>query len=316
MIRDTTAKPSSRNAGEGGAHRAAMGEGEGSSDGITLTPSPGCARSHPLPASGARGLTMFTKILIANRGEIACRVIRTCATHGHQDRRGVFRGRCRGAPCADGGRGGGDRPAAGRRELFADRGQDRRRVQGATKAQRRCTRATASFSERPAFAERAGQAEGIAFIGPTPEAIAAMGDKIESKKLAAAAGVTTVPGYLGVIADTGEAARIAHQIGYPVMIKASAGGGGKGMRIAHDDTELREGFSSAQHEAKASFGDDRVFLEKYIEEPRHIENSGAGRRARPCRASRRARMLDPAAPPEGHRGVSTSRVPRSRDARG
>src|SRR5207248_268375 len=109
------------------------------------------------------------------------------------------------------------------------------------------------------------------FIGPTPEAIAAMGDKIESKKLAAAAGVTTVPGHLGIIADAGEAARVAREIGYPVMIKASAGGGGKGMRIAHNDAELRDGFSGAQHEAKSSFGDDRVFLEKYIEEPRHIE---------------------------------------------
>src|SRR5581483_8507559 len=100
---------------------------------------------------------------------------------------------------------------------------------------------------------------------------AAMGDKIESKKLAAAAGVTTVPGHLGIIADAAEAAEIAHGIGYPVMVKASAGGGGKGMRIAHNDAELREGFSSAQHEAKASFGDDRIFIEKYIEEPRHIE---------------------------------------------
>src|SRR4029077_16155855 len=90
-------------------------------------------------------------------------------------------------------------------------------------------------------------------------------------KLAAAAGVSTVPGYLGIIPDADAAMRVAHDIGYPVMVKAPAGGGGKGMRIAHDDTELREGFSSAQHEAKASFGDDRIFLEKYIEEPRHIE---------------------------------------------
>ena len=126
------------------------------------------------------------------------------------------------------------------------------------------------LSERPGFATALADS-GIEFIGPSPAAIAAMGDKIESKKLAHAAGVTTVPGHLGIIADADEAARIAHQIGYPVMIKASAGGGGKGMRIAHNDAELREGFSGAQREAKASFGDDRIFLEKYIEHPRHIE---------------------------------------------
>ncbi len=126
------------------------------------------------------------------------------------------------------------------------------------------------LSERPEFAT-ALAAAGIVFIGPTPEAIAAMGDKIASKKLAHEAGVVTVPGYLSTIPDAGKAVKIAREIGYPVMIKASAGGGGKGMRIAHDDAELREGFSGAQHEAKSSFGDERVFLEKYIEEPRHIE---------------------------------------------
>jgi len=126
------------------------------------------------------------------------------------------------------------------------------------------------LSERPAFADALGKI-GVTFIGPTPAAIAAMGDKIESKKLASQAGVSTVPGYLGIIEDLDVAASIAEGIGYPVMIKASAGGGGKGMRIARDSAELRDGFSSAQHEAKASFGDDRVFLEKYIEEPRHIE---------------------------------------------
>src|SRR5438094_233883 len=101
--------------------------------------------------------------------------------------------------------------------------------------------------------------------------IAAIGDKTESKRLAQAAGVSTVPGYLDVIPNAEHAIPIAREIGYPVMIKASAGGGGKGMRIARDDAELRDGFSGAQHEAKSSFGDDRVFLEKYIEEPRHIE---------------------------------------------
>ena len=112
---------------------------------------------------------------------------------------------------------------------------------------------------------------GIVFVGPNVKAIEAMGDKIESKKLAAKAKVSTVPGHLGVIKDAKEAAKIADEIGYPVMIKASAGGGGKGMRIAYSRKEVQEGFSSSQSEAKSSFGDDRVFVEKYVEEPRHIE---------------------------------------------
>jgi propionyl-CoA carboxylase alpha chain len=210
---------------------------------------------------------MFKKILIANRGEIACRVIRTArrmgiatvAVHSEADAEALH------VRMADEAVAIGPAPAA-ESYLRIDR------IVAACKA----TGAEAVhpgygfLSERPAFAE-ALAAEGIAFIGPTPEAIAAMGDKIESKKLAAASGVSTVPGHLGIIADADTAARIAEGIGYPVMIKASAGGGGKGMRIAHDDTELHEGFSGAQHEAKSSFGDDRVFLEKYIEEPRHIE---------------------------------------------
>ncbi len=126
------------------------------------------------------------------------------------------------------------------------------------------------LSEKAAFAS-ALEAAGIVFIGPAPTAIAAMGDKIESKKLATEAGVSTVPGHLGIIPDATQAARIAHEIGYPVMIKASAGGGGKGMRIARDDEELREGLRAARSEAKSSFADDRVFIEKYIEHPRHIE---------------------------------------------
>jgi propionyl-CoA carboxylase alpha chain len=210
---------------------------------------------------------MFSKILIANRGEIACRVMRTAkrmgiatvAVYSEADAEALHvRLADEAMPIGP--------PAAAESYLRIDK------IVAACKA----TGAEAVhpgygfLSERPAFAE-ALAAEGIAFIGPTPQAIAAMGDKIESKKLAAAAGVTTVPGFLGVIETTDEAARIAHEIGYPVMIKASAGGGGKGMRIAHDDVELREGFSGAQHEAKSSFGDDRVFLEKYIEEPRHIE---------------------------------------------
>src|SRR6202040_4240883 len=125
-------------------------------------------------------------------------------------------------------------------------------------------------SERAAFAEALAKA-GIVFIGPNPKAIAAMGDKIESKKAAAAAKVSTVPGHLGVIEDEKQAAKIADEIGYPVMIKASAGGGGKGMRIAHARNEVAEGFARARSEAKSSFGDDRVFIEKCITDPRHIE---------------------------------------------
>jgi len=126
------------------------------------------------------------------------------------------------------------------------------------------------LSEKAEFAAALEKA-GIAFIGPPPAAIAAMGDKIESKKLAKKAGVTTVPGHLGVIPDAETARKIAREVGYPVMIKASAGGGGKGMRIARTDAELMEGFRSAQNEARSSFADERVFIEKYVEEPRHIE---------------------------------------------
>ena len=126
------------------------------------------------------------------------------------------------------------------------------------------------LSEREAFPRALAKA-GIVFIGPNPGAIAAMGDKIESKKAAAKADVSTVPGYLGVITDAAHAVKIADAIGYPVMIKASAGGGGKGMRIAHSTSEVAEGFGLAKAEAKASFGDDRVFIEKFIVDPRHIE---------------------------------------------
>src|SRR6201999_348964 len=126
------------------------------------------------------------------------------------------------------------------------------------------------LSEREAF-PKALEAAGIVFIGPNPKAIAAMGDKIESKKAAAAAKVSTVPGHLGVIGDETEAMKIADEIGYPVMIKASAGGGGKGMRIAHSKSDVAEGFIRARSEAKSSFGDDRVFIEKFIENPRHVE---------------------------------------------
>jgi propionyl-CoA carboxylase alpha chain len=126
------------------------------------------------------------------------------------------------------------------------------------------------LSERTSFAEALKDA-GIAFIGPPPNAIAAMGDKIESKKLAQAAGVNVVPGYLGDIATTEDAVRIAGDIGYPVMMKASAGGGGKGMRLAWNEQDVREGFEATKREGLSSFGDDRVFIEKFIEHPRHIE---------------------------------------------
>jgi propionyl-CoA carboxylase alpha chain len=126
------------------------------------------------------------------------------------------------------------------------------------------------LSERESFA-RALEEAGIVFIGPPPDAIAAMGDKIQSKKLAKQAGVNVVPGHLGEIADTEEAVRIAGEIGYPVMMKASAGGGGKGMRLAHSEQDVREGFEATRREGLASFGDDRVFIEKFIESPRHIE---------------------------------------------
>src|SRR5690606_16734914 len=126
------------------------------------------------------------------------------------------------------------------------------------------------LSERADFVGALEKA-GLVFIGPPAGAIAAMGDKIESKKLAAKAGVSTVPGYIGEIADAAAATRIADEIGYPVMIKASAGGGGKGMRIARSEQEVAEGFRAARSEAKSSFGDERIFIEKYIEEPRHIE---------------------------------------------
>ena len=210
---------------------------------------------------------MFRKILIANRGEIACRVIRTAkrmgiatvAVYSEADAEALHVREADEAVAI------GPPPAA---ESYL---KIERIVAACQQTGAEAVHPGYGFlSERPAFAEALAKA-GIIFIGPTPQAIAAMGDKIESKKLAAAAGVSTVPGHLGVIENVDDAASIAEGIGYPVMIKASAGGGGKGMRIAHDRTELHEGFSSAQHEAKSSFGDDRVFLEKYIEEPRHIE---------------------------------------------
>ena len=185
----------------------------------------------------------------------------------HQDGRGLFRGRPRRAACGHGRRGGAIGPAPAS-QSYLDIGK----IIAAAKA----TGAEAIhpgygfLSENAGFARALAKA-GIVFVGPNVGAIEAMGDKIESKKLAAKAKVSTVPGHLGVIKYAKEAAKIADDIGYPVMIKASAGGGGKGMRIAHSRGEVEEGFASSQSEAKSSFGDDRVFMEKYIEEPRHIE---------------------------------------------
>jgi propionyl-CoA carboxylase alpha chain len=210
---------------------------------------------------------MFKKILIANRGEIACRVIKsarkmgikTVAVYSDADVDALH------VEMADEAVHIGP-PAASESYLMADKILQAAKDTGAEAIHP----GYGFLSERASFVE-AVQAAGIAFIGPDPKAINAMGDKITSKKLASEAGVSTVPGHMEIIADANEAAVISAKIGYPVMLKASAGGGGKGMRIAYNDDEAREGFSSAQHEAKSSFGDDRVFIEKFVEEPRHIE---------------------------------------------
>ena len=210
---------------------------------------------------------MFKKILIANRGEIACRVIKTArrmgiatvAVYSDADARAPF------VQMADEAVHIGASPAS-ESYLVADK------IIAACKA----TGAEAVhpgygfLSERTSFAEALAK-ENIAFIGPPVNAIAAMGDKIESKKLALAAGVNVVPGFVGEIDDTEHAVRIANEIGYPVMMKASAGGGGKGMRLAYDEKDVREGFEATKREGLNSFGDDRVFIEKFILNPRHIE---------------------------------------------
>jgi propionyl-CoA carboxylase alpha chain len=210
---------------------------------------------------------MFKRILIANRGEIACRIIKTArrmgiatvAVYSDADRDALH------VEMADEAVAIGPPPAA-ESYLQIDKIVEACRATGAEAVHP----GYGFLSEREAFPialERAG----IAFIGPNPKAIAAMGDKIESKKAAAKAKVSTVPGHLGVIEDERQAVRIAQEIGFPVMIKASAGGGGKGMRIAHSSDEVAEGFARARSEAKSSFGDDRVFIEKFIVDPRHVE---------------------------------------------
>jgi propionyl-CoA carboxylase alpha chain len=210
---------------------------------------------------------MFKKILIANRGEIACRVIKTArkmgiktvAVYSDADRDALH------VQMADEAVHIGPSPSA-QSYLLVDK-----IVQACKDTGAEAVHPGYGFlSEKREFQEALAQA-GVAFIGPDAHAIFAMGDKIESKKLAQAAGVSTVPGYMGVIKDPDEAVKISQEIGYPVMIKASAGGGGKGMRLARTDEEAREGFISATNEAKSSFADDRVFIEKFIEQPRHIE---------------------------------------------
>ena len=218
-------------------------------------------------ASDHKTSKLFDKILIANRGEIACRVIRTCrrlgiktvavyseadadALHVRMADEKVFIGP----------------PPSTQSYLLIDK-----IVEACKKTGAQAVHPGYGFlSEKQEFQKALAKAK-ITFIGPEAHAIHAMGDKIESKKLALKAGVSTVPGWLHAIPNAEEAVKIAQKVGYPVMIKASAGGGGKGMRIAYNDGEAREGFVSATNEAKASFADDRVFIEKYVEEPRHIE---------------------------------------------
>ena len=210
---------------------------------------------------------MFDKILIANRGEIACRVIKTAkkmgiktvAVYSEADKHALH------VAMAD------ERvligpPPANQSYIVIDKIMQAIKETGAQAVHP----GYGFLSENPKFAD-ALDAAGVAFIGPPKRAIEDMGDKITSKKIAKEAGVNTVPGYMGLIEDAEEAVKISGEIGYPVMIKASAGGGGKGMRIAWDDQEAREGFQSSKNEAANSFGDDRIFIEKCVTQPRHIE---------------------------------------------
>ena len=210
---------------------------------------------------------MFSKILIANRGEIACRVIKTAkamgiktvAVYSDADREALH------VEMADEAVHIGGSPAS-ESYLVADRIIQACKDTGAEGVHP----GYGFLSENAAFCEQLEKA-GITFIGPPPKAIEAMGDKITSKKIAAEAEVSTVPGYMGLIEDAEEAVKISNDVGYPVMIKASAGGGGKGMRIAWNDDEAREGFERSKSEAASSFGDDRIFIEKFVTDPRHIE---------------------------------------------
>ena len=210
---------------------------------------------------------MFDKILIANRGEIACRVIKTArkmgiktvAVYSDADRNALH------VEMADEAVHIGP-PPANQSYIVIDKIMDAIKQTGAQAVHP----GYGFLSENPKFAQ-ALEAAGVAFIGPPVGAIESMGDKITSKKIAQEANVSTVPGYMGLIEDAEEAVKISNEIGYPVMIKASAGGGGKGMRIAWNDDEAREGFQSSKNEAASSFGDDRIFIEKFVTQPRHIE---------------------------------------------
>ncbi|MGB0843986.1 MAG: acetyl-CoA carboxylase biotin carboxylase subunit, partial [Alphaproteobacteria bacterium] len=210
---------------------------------------------------------MFKKILIANRGEIACRIINTCrsmgiatvAVYSDADASSLA------VRMADEAVHIGASPSA-ESYLLMDR-----IIQAAKDTGAEAIHPGFGFLSENADFAIALEKAGLVFIGPPVGAIRSMGDKIESKHLAQKAGVSTVPGHMELIADADEAIKISGEIGYPVMIKASAGGGGKGMRVAFNDTEARDGFNSAKSEAMSSFGDDRIFIEKFVEQPRHIE---------------------------------------------
>ena len=210
---------------------------------------------------------MFDKILIANRGEIACRVIKTArkmgiktvAIYSDADKQALH------VKMADEAIHIGP-PPANQSYIVIDKVMEAVRQSGAQAVHP----GYGFLSENSKFAT-ALAAEGVAFVGPPVGAIESMGDKITSKKIAQEANVSTVPGYMGLIEDAEDSVKISNQVGYPVMIKASAGGGGKGMRIAWNDQEAREGFQSSKNEAANSFGNDRIFIEKFVTQPRHIE---------------------------------------------
>ncbi len=238
------------------------------------------SREPPRPAASRRCATVdgarsfstatgkpFTKILIANRGEIACRVaktarlmgIKTVAIYSVPDARAVHVQSCDEAYCVG--------PAASTESyLNIEKIIEVMKLSGAQAVHP----GYGFLSENAKFARRLAE-EGLVFIGPNVFAIESMGDKIQSKKLAIEAGVNTIPGQLGLINTDADAIRVSKEIGYPVMIKASAGGGGKGMRVARNDAEAAEGFRLSKSEAASSFGDDRIFIEKFVDQPRHIE---------------------------------------------